>query len=348
MYIAYTMSRDNALEIEVIMFRKLVAFALIAATVATLPTTATAQRPSVDTPDGTSTIGEIVQLAYRDRRGRDHSSYGCPDGVTCSGNGESDLPNPEALRQRAIAAGMEEIARIQASEPALSDDEQLQCLKYVRAGFDSPALYETRQGPAGTPPTLELREAAYIAYAKAKLSRNYRDCTARIHQANQAEAKRAEAAEARQKLTKLALAHRDPADVVAQVLNYTTFGADDGIGDSAFWWRDPSKGTCLYRLHYVLSVDWGALSFLMSGLYPPREIDLDQLDPKNISFETEPTWDGQRYAGLTTVVKHEGREIMAHRMQTLLLGDGRRDLDRLARGWALIYDGKCKGSKKLF
>jgi len=230
------------------------------------------------------------------------------DGVTCSGNGVSDLPNAEALTQRAIAAGMEEIARIQASEPELSDDEQLQCMKYVRAGFDSPALYESRQGAAAIPPTLELREAAYIEYAKAKLSRNYRDCTARIHQANQAEAKRAEAAEARQKLTELALAHRDPSDVVAQVLNYTTFGADDGIGDSAFWWRDPSKGTCLYRLHYVLSVDWGPCRF----------------------------------------VKHEGREIMAHRMQTLLLGDGRRDLDRLARGWALIYGGKCKGSKKLF
>jgi len=202
----------------------------------------------------------------------------------------------------------------------------------------------TEDWQEAVPPTLELREAAYVEYVKAEWSRNYRGCTARKHAAKETEAREKEAGKVAEERRKKALAHRNSADVVAQVLNYATFGFDAGLGDSGFWWKDETKGACFYRLYLP---SWGTLLLLAGGM-PPQEIDLDQLDPKNISFADEPTWDGQRYAGLTTIVKHEGREILGNRIQTMLMDNGSRDIERLKRGVELIYAQNCTGTKKPF
>ena len=61
----------------------------------------------------------------------------------------------------------------------------------------------------------------------------------------------------------------DPNDVVAQVLNYSNFGNDDGSPYGAFWYR---VDECRYKLSF-------------QGQATGREIDLNALDPKNIAFE---------------------------------------------------------------
>lgn len=159
---------------------------------------------------------------------------------------------------------------------------------------------------------------------------------------------RVRAAEA-DKVRVVAMSQRDKSDVVAQVLNYTTLGRDEG-GDDAFWWKDKTKGDCYYRYYHApvnqnLSVVLGLFYGIGTG---ETVIDLNQIDPQSLSFENEPTWDGERYAGVTTIVKYEGRPLLGNQVQTMLTGNGTRDLQRLQRGWALIYSDYCTGLKKPF
>jgi hypothetical protein len=65
----------------------------------------------------------------------------------------------------------------------------------------------------------------------------------------------------------------DPNDVVAQVLNYSTFGNDAG-SDGVGWYKVAST-KCVYKINYPI------------GLFPAseRSIDLDDFDPKNITFQ---------------------------------------------------------------
>ena len=72
---------------------------------------------------------------------------------------------------------------------------------------------------------------------------------------------------------------RDPNDVVAQVLNYTVFGSDEGCC-GYFWHKDPS-GSCRYRLH----ISSNELGFAQNQRH---FIDLDNFDPKSITFRSTP------------------------------------------------------------
>ena len=84
--------------------------------------------------------------------------------------------------------------------------------------------------------------------------------------------------EATRKLNKLEYPNPHPNDVVAQVLNYTVFGYDEGFAES-FWHKDPS-GTCRYRLHIPsneLDLAQNQRDF----------IDLDEFDPRNIPFRSD-------------------------------------------------------------
>ena len=161
-------------------------------------------------------------------------------------------------------------------------------------------------------------------------------------------AKQAAKAEAQQKAAEAELqvnAKRDPNDVVAQVLNYTVFGNDEGSGDS-YWFKDPA-GKCLYRLHIAVrrSQKDAASDFLLNfgignALMQRRVIDLDELDPKNITFryDTNQTLWGENGAG--TIIQHVS-EILFFYVGTL-------DLNRLQRGWSLIYSKYCRGRDKPF
>jgi TPR repeat protein len=129
---------------------------------------------------------------------------------------------------------------------------------------------------------------------------------------------------------------RDPNDVVAAVLNFTTFGNDDGA-NGRFWFQDPAN-----KCHYLLHRDSQATSddtfeLLRNQLGQGstatgrREIDLDTLDPKNITF---------KFDGVDTVTQHAN--------QMLFVYVGQLDIQRLERGWTLIYTKYCSGTQKPF
>ncbi|MHC2519034.1 peptidoglycan-binding protein [Bradyrhizobium diazoefficiens] len=148
-------------------------------------------------------------------------------------------------------------------------------------------------------------------------------------------------AEAKSQLADLN-AVNDPDDVVAQVLNYSTFGQDEGYKANAaaiaaglagpedgFWYK---VGNCVYRLHPGGST--ANLALLLAGLTgqtTSQILDLNSLDPKNITWQTYN--DG-------TVVKHVNT--------VLTLSPTPINSERLERGWVLIYSKYCKGKEKPF
>lgn len=124
---------------------------------------------------------------------------------------------------------------------------------------------------------------------------------------------------------------RDSSDVVAQVLNYTSTGFDEGL-DNEFWVRESE---CVYR-----QFSHGS----MSG-----KLNLNELNPEVIKIE-------QRFLGNGTtyhIVTHEGNPIINLNLMEAFVSDlaGKRsirDPQRLSRGWALIYSKHCKGKKTAF
>jgi hypothetical protein len=130
---------------------------------------------------------------------------------------------------------------------------------------------------------------------------------------------------------------RDPNDVVAQVLNYSTYGNDEGT-DRAFWFKQDS-GKCVYSLYSPTVAE------ILSGNKPEvvRTIDLDQFDPRNITFKHErvrsDTWLGRNPHVFT---------ITAHINQVIARARGKLNLERLRHGWTLIYSKYCTGKRKEF
>jgi hypothetical protein len=116
---------------------------------------------------------------------------------------------------------------------------------------------------------------------------------------------------------------RDSNDVVAQVLNYSDFGNDAGYdvgGQTLYWYQDKSD-KCRYKLYAKNPIN-----------DPRMTIDLNALDPRNITFQ-------QNYTG---------RVIIRHDTDDLFQSLGQLNLERLQRGWSLIYSKYCKGKEKAF
>ena len=139
-----------------------------------------------------------------------------------------------------------------------------------------------------------------------------------------------------------AAAGRDPKDIVAQVLNYSEFGKDEG-GEEDFanpfdveivkipiYWSQDSSSKC----RYVKASNRNLSTVELKTLAAPvadKIIDLNQLDPRLIKFGYQ--------NGITAVV---------YDSKILTSAFGQIDLDRLQRGWTLIYSKYCSGKQKAF
>lgn len=154
-------------------------------------------------------------------------------------------------------------------------------------------------------------------------------------------------------------------DIVAQVLNYSSGLPETGGAD---FWYPHDKKNCIYRkaiaarvnesdadrkFRQVISVAFGGGSEQVETL---PEIKLNDLDPKSIKVAeythsiTEPRtrWDyvlkrniliSETRNWVTQDVLHSGKEIFTTQNQ---------DIDRIRRGWSLIYSKYCKGAAKAF
>jgi TPR repeat protein len=158
------------------------------------------------------------------------------------------------------------------------------------------------------------------------------------------------ARKAAEQAAELSAPKRDPNDVVGQVLNYSTFGKDEGIivnigtaEYSTYWYPDKSD-KCLYRLHNRFPQEdkdkklmlgqmsandvmrWG-----VRAVSDQKVIDLNSLDPRNIQFQTQND---------VTIIRHD--------TDVLFTTLGQLNIERLQRGWGLIYSNYCSGKKKAF
>lgn len=124
------------------------------------------------------------------------------------------------------------------------------------------------------------------------------------------------------------VALRDPSDIVAQVLNYTSTGYDEG--DGSFWVRPDETKPCAYEKVTAKPNIFEAFNGLTTAFFPTSKVDFTIYDPSNLTFENSYTND----AAPLTVIKHEGNII--------LVGQGHRDVDRVVRGWKLVYTDHCK------
>jgi hypothetical protein len=134
-------------------------------------------------------------------------------------------------------------------------------------------------------------------------------------------------------------------DVVAQVLNYSSGCSDDNCGSFSTWSLS-NKGKCVYE-----NIKLSDGSVLVT-------INLNDLDPRSIKFvtmnrastEREEIRDPrnyQRIIGYNNIVnKYQTQDVQY--MGKTLFSAGNLDVDRLKRGWTLIYSKYCSGTKKAF
>jgi hypothetical protein len=127
-------------------------------------------------------------------------------------------------------------------------------------------------------------------------------------------------------------------DVIAQVLNYSSTGYEDG-DESAFWRK---KSSCVYeRVSYAPLWVEQTISNLknvgpilgLSGI--PDTLNLNELNFDEISFGM----DRLPVGTMGVLIQHQGK--------TIVQGAGTRQMERLQRGWSLIYR-QCPGVKKSF
>jgi TPR repeat protein len=140
-------------------------------------------------------------------------------------------------------------------------------------------------------------------------------------------------------------AQRDPDDVIAQVLNYSTFGKDEGgseLGalletmgkpapEGGYWYKVSSKD-CVYKLHPGRSIAGAMLG--------AKEVNLNDLDPKNITFQYDNSTSLWGSDGTGTFTKHLD--------DVIIMALGQLNIQRLQRGWGLIYEKFCRGKERAF
>ena len=120
-------------------------------------------------------------------------------------------------------------------------------------------------------------------------------------------------------------------DTVSKVLNYSTGLEDEGASDDS-WYVSPGAKCTYIRVQ-------GPTHEIVS------KINLNQYDARNFKFKTEYVYVLNEW----TLQKQLMKVSQIYYMEKLLLGaDHPLDLDRLERGWGLIYSKYCGGTRKEF
>jgi hypothetical protein len=133
-------------------------------------------------------------------------------------------------------------------------------------------------------------------------------------------------------------------DTVANVLNYSDGGPDDG-NESTFWYAVDAK-KCIYAKASnsvgVKSED--GLTTTFEVIPKLRVMDLNSFDRTSLKFASEkinyPSVFGEAPRTTTQVyIYADGREIF--RTEGI-------DIERVKKGWNVIYSKYCAGTKKEF
>jgi hypothetical protein len=131
---------------------------------------------------------------------------------------------------------------------------------------------------------------------------------------------------------------QDPDDVVAQVLNYSFFGKDEGCHPCVG--RLPAGNLTLERGYWYQVTKCQYKSFASDptfSVFLPQVIDLNTIDPHNIEFQD---------AGNFYIIRTDDGSLIP--IMFLFYQPEKLSVERLKRGWGLIYSKYCSGKKKAF
>lgn len=160
-------------------------------------------------------------------------------------------------------------------------------------------------------------------------------------------------------------------DVVAQVLNYSSGCKDQGC--DSYTWAAKGQKNCIYEkvelsggkdnLYGLIQNFSNQMTALDSPAYGTvgtafNEINLNELDPKSLQIVTmnRIATEQKEIRDPYKVSRIIGYNNIQHKFQTqevLYMGkpifsQQNLDIDRLKRGWTLIYSKYCTGIKKAF
>ena len=285
---------------------------------------------------------------------------------------EAEKTANEAREVAAIENATAEARKTTADAKKAAADKAYWANNVIQSNSETGKLAEAQKAADEAEKAAAEKAAAYNAAAK-KAAQAERIAgqaeKAAAEAAVEAEKAAAEAKETATQAQKAAALKADAAsDVVAQVLNYSIWGNDEGSGGS-FWYKEQD---CRYKLcdpkptptpnstKNAADVFVGILTALAKGYLSPKEIDLNSLDPKSISvsqtlvdnthcwnvypdeYTSRNPYQRCEYQPPTTStsVTYEGRELI----KTIATVDP----ERIKRGWTLIYSDYCKGTSKPF
>jgi len=135
---------------------------------------------------------------------------------------------------------------------------------------------------------------------------------------------------------------RDPSDVVEQVLNYSATGRENGTdgdnGGGAYyphWTFFIKESTCVYKI----------IDYVKRGDDPLEKrsentVDLTKYDFRLFDFKANREQDDDGDWITNYSVLYDGKRLLPSRQDV--------SLERLRRGWNLIYTQYCTGIKKAF
>ena len=134
-------------------------------------------------------------------------------------------------------------------------------------------------------------------------------------------------------------------DVVSQVLNYSSGCSDDGCGTYSTWLARDVRN-CIYD---KVNLQDGSVL---------ETINLNEMDPKSIQVVTmnrastnrEEIHDPRNWTSIVgynnVITKYQTQDVLY--MGKELFSEKNLDINRLKRGWSLIYSKYCSGTKKAF
>ncbi|QVL50260.1 MAG: hypothetical protein KFB96_07430 [Thiocapsa sp.] len=129
-------------------------------------------------------------------------------------------------------------------------------------------------------------------------------------------------------------------DIVRKVLNYSTFGEDEGT-EVGFWYP-VERAECSYEVIKNPSLSPFFSPILQTVRGHPDSVILNTVDPRNIKIETVMASNIYNYD------YHEVYAVDLDKKGTFQCLVSRCDRDRLIRGWSMVFSKFCSGFQKDF
>lgn len=295
----------------------------------------------------------LIKMPLQDSPGQVIANDVSRDGKNQDAQYQHPFPRALSQNRREDPGLRNEWARVTPTEQACIDES----LK--PQGLNTLALRQQGIYPADTR-LMRIRQACSIGLTVQQFDEQQAKAAQEAQRIK--DQKAAETAEAQaqreQRLAKIR-EKRDPSDVVGQVLNYSSGLPDEGT-EAEFWYQQGTR--CMYHLYennpgVLMRAQMNAVLGAMVGQKQPDlddiSIDLNDMDPRLITFSNEysefiPDNQSTRMLYGQNIPQQKPITVVRYDGKVLFTAVGTLPIDRLQRGWGMIYEKYCQGKQKAF